>query len=74
MSLPNNFNHQIYRSDLPVLFMVRDFYRSNLSVLSLGLAKWDLWGLGAESRFVAASYAFGKMIPPLQWRIILEKA
>ena len=31
MSLLNNFIHQIYRSDLPVvLFMVRDFYRSNL--------------------------------------------
>ena len=28
----------------------------------LGLAKRDLWGLGAESWFVVASYAFAKMI------------
>jgi hypothetical protein len=33
--------------------------------LSLSLAKWNLWGLGAESWFVAVSYAFAKMI--LQW-------
>ena len=26
MSLPNNFNHQIYRSDLPILFMARNSY------------------------------------------------
>ena len=26
MFLPNNFNHQIYSSDLPILFMVRDFF------------------------------------------------
>ena len=31
----------------------------------LGLAKRDLMGLGAESLFVVASYAFAKMI--LQW-------
>ena len=29
----------------------------------LGLAKRDLWGLGAESWFVVASYPFAKMIP-----------
>ena len=28
----------------------------------LGLAKRDLWGLGAVSWFVVASYAFAKMI------------
>ena len=33
MSLLNNFNQQIYQSDLPVLFMVRKFYLSNLPVL-----------------------------------------
>ena len=32
----------------------------------LGMAKWDLWGLGAESWFVVASYAFAKMVPPLE--------
>jgi hypothetical protein len=31
----------------------------------LGLAKRDLWGLGAEPWFVVASDAFAKMI--LQW-------
>ena len=35
MFLPNNFNHQIYLSDLEVLFMVRKFYCSNLLVLSI---------------------------------------
>ena len=34
--------------------------------LSLSLAKWNLWGLGAESWFVAVSYAFAKMIPLLE--------
>jgi hypothetical protein len=34
-------------------------------VCILGLAKRDLWGLGAESWFVVASYASAKMI--LQW-------
>ena len=29
---------------------------------NLGLAKRDLWGLGAESWFVVASYAFAKMV------------
>ena len=33
MSLPHNFSHQIYPSDLPVLFMVNMFYQSNLLVL-----------------------------------------
>ena len=33
MSLPHNFSHQIYPSDLPVLFMVNMFYLSNLLVL-----------------------------------------
>ena len=33
MSEPNNFNHQIYRSDLPVLFMVGMLYQSNLPLL-----------------------------------------
>jgi hypothetical protein len=33
MSLPNNFNPQIYRSDLPVLFMARHLYQFNLRVL-----------------------------------------
>jgi len=32
MPLPNNSNPQIYRSDLPVLFMARNLYRSNLPV------------------------------------------
>ena len=32
-SLPNNFSYQIYLSDLPILFTVRNFYRSNLIVL-----------------------------------------
>ena len=38
---------------------------SNL-IYTLGLEKRDLWGLGAESWFVVASYAFAKMIPPLE--------
>ena len=29
---------------------------------TIGLAKRDIWGLGAESWFVVASYAFAKMI------------
>ena len=33
MSLPNNFNHQIYPSALPVLFSSRWFYLSNVLVL-----------------------------------------
>ena len=33
MSLPNNFSHQIYPSDLVVLFMANMFYQSNLLVL-----------------------------------------
>ena len=33
MSLPNNFNPQIYRSDLPLLFMARNIYLSNLPVM-----------------------------------------
>jgi len=32
MPLPNNFNPQIYRSDLPLLFMARNIYLSNLPV------------------------------------------
>ena len=32
---------------------------------TLGLVKWDLWGFGAESWFVVASYAFAKMELPL---------
>ena len=35
MSLPNNFNHQIYQSDLLVPFMVKQFYRSDLPVVSM---------------------------------------
>ena len=27
---------------------------------TLGLAKWDLWGLRVEAWFVVASYQFGK--------------
>ena len=34
-------------------------------VFILGLAKRDLWGLGAESWYVVASCPFAKMIP--QW-------
>ena len=33
ISLPNIFNHHICQSDLPILFMVWNFYRSNLPVL-----------------------------------------
>ena len=33
MPLPNNFKHQIYPSDLLVLFMVRNFYQLYLPVL-----------------------------------------
>ena len=33
ISLPNNFNHQIYRSDLTVISMFRNSYQSNLPVL-----------------------------------------
>ena len=33
MSIPNNFNHQIHLSELSVLFKVIHFYRSNLPVL-----------------------------------------
>ena len=35
MSLLHNLNPKIYQADLPVLFMVRNFYRSNLLVLFL---------------------------------------
>ena len=35
MFLLNNFSRQIYPSDLQVLFTVRNFYRSNLQVLSM---------------------------------------
>ena len=35
------------------------------AVCTLGLAKRDLWGLGAETWFIVASYAFAKMI--LRW-------
>ena len=35
---------------------------------TLGLVKWDLWGFGAESWFVVASYAFAKMIPQSFWQ------
>ena len=31
----------------------------------LGLVKQDLWGLGAESKCIVASYPFAKMIFPL---------
>ena len=31
-------------------------------VYRIGLAKWDLWGLEAESWFVVASYAFAKTV------------
>ena len=33
-----------------------------MNTYTLGLAKRDLWGLGAESWFVVASYVFAKMI------------
>ena len=33
MFLPKNVNHQIYWSDLPVIFIARYFYLSSLSVL-----------------------------------------
>ena len=36
MSLLNNFNHQIYISALPVLFMARNVYLSNLLKLFMG--------------------------------------
>ena len=32
MSLQNNFNDQIYWSDLPILFLIRYLYRSNSTV------------------------------------------
>ena len=35
-SYPNYFNHQIYRLDLQIVFMVRNVYRSNLPVLFMG--------------------------------------
>ena len=38
--------------------------RTDINVhCTFGLVKRDLWGLGAESWFVVASYAFAKMIP-----------
>ena len=43
-------------------------------VCILDLAKWDLWGLGAESWFVVASYDFAKMILQCTRGIILAKA
>ena len=33
MSLPNNFTHQIYQSDVSVHFVVKTDYQSNLPVL-----------------------------------------
>ena len=41
------------------------------STSTLGLAKRDLWGLGAESWFVVASLPFARMIPPLGFDIFL---
>ena len=51
----------------------REFVLMKIRICRLGLAKRDLWGLGAESWFVVASYAFAKMITSY-WRIILAKA
>ena len=43
---------------------VRSFLEGHSAFICLlGLAKWDLLGLGAESWFVLASYPFAKMIP-----------
>ena len=42
MSLSNKFNHQIYQLDLPILFMLRMFYRSNLPIL-LCLVHYIFW-------------------------------
>ena len=36
MSLPNNFNDEIYRSDLPVVFKFGNFYQSSLSTSTEG--------------------------------------
>jgi len=33
ISLPNNFNHQIYPSDLPVVFTVKNIYWSKIPIL-----------------------------------------
>ena len=45
-------------------------------VCTIDLAKRDLWGLGAESWFVVASYAFAKMISlcftPQKSNILIE--
>ena len=35
MSFSNKFIHQIYQLDLPILFMLRMFYRLNLTILIL---------------------------------------
>ena len=40
MSLPNNFNHQIYPSNLPVIFVFRSFYQSNLPVIFMVLKEY----------------------------------
>ena len=40
----------------------------------VGLAKRDLWSLGAESWFAVASYAFAKMIPPLHVEDLFGKS
>ena len=39
MSLLHNLNPKIYQADLPVLFMVRNFYRSSLHVLLILLKR-----------------------------------
>ena len=58
MSLPHNFSHQIYPSDLPVLFMVNMFYQSNLLVLFVVRKNYDtrkellnLFTMKATSKF-----------------------
>ena len=53
---------QMLKTTLLIWLLVEVEFNLLFEVCTLDLAKWDLWGLGAESCFVVASYAFAKMI------------
>ena len=60
---PNSFN--FFYACIVFFYIVPTFLQkiffSQVFASTLELAKRDLWGLGAESWFVVASYAFAKM-------------
>ena len=44
----NNFNHQVYLSELPVLFKFRNFYQSNLPILFMH-CKYVQWNYSGSA-------------------------